>query len=121
MRPPDPAPAVAIPTLGDFQITGFNPIVGGDSTIGQIDMSAIVTRHGARLPAADADKHFTAAFVVVSATPAQETVLAQVVEWQEIFGKHQPARGGWRSFEDHASGRATMETRIGRRRVARPA
>jgi len=41
MRPPDPAPAVAIPTLGDFQITGFNPIVGGDSTIGQIDMSGL--------------------------------------------------------------------------------
>ena len=41
MTPPDPAPAVAIPTLGDFQITGFNPVVGGDTTIGQIDMSGL--------------------------------------------------------------------------------
>jgi len=41
MAPPDPPPAAAIPTLGDFQITGFNPIVGGDSTIGQIDLSGL--------------------------------------------------------------------------------
>jgi hypothetical protein len=41
MTPPSPPPAVAVPTLGDFQITGFNPIVGGDTTIGQIDMSGL--------------------------------------------------------------------------------
>jgi len=41
MTPPDPAPAVAIPTLGDFQITGLNPVTGGDTTIGQIDMSGL--------------------------------------------------------------------------------
>jgi hypothetical protein len=41
MVPPNPPPAVAIPTLGDFQITGFNPIVGGNSTIGQIDLSGL--------------------------------------------------------------------------------
>ena len=41
MTPPNPAPTVAIPTLGDFQITGFNPVVGGDTTIGQIDMSGL--------------------------------------------------------------------------------
>jgi hypothetical protein len=41
MLPTDPPPAAPIPTLGDFLITGFNPIVGGDSTIGQIDMSGL--------------------------------------------------------------------------------
>jgi hypothetical protein len=41
MLPPDPAPAAPIPTLGNFQITGFNPITGGNSTIGQIDMSGL--------------------------------------------------------------------------------
>jgi hypothetical protein len=41
MLPPDPAPAVSIPTLGDFQITGFNPVTGGDTTIGQIDLSGL--------------------------------------------------------------------------------
>jgi len=41
MTPPDPPPAAPIPTLGDFLITGFNPITGGDSTIGQIDLSGL--------------------------------------------------------------------------------
>ena len=41
MLPPDPPPAVAIPTLGDFQITGLNPVIGGESTIGQIDVSGL--------------------------------------------------------------------------------
>jgi hypothetical protein len=41
MLPPDPPPAAPIPTLGNFQITGFNPVTGGDSTIGQIDMSGL--------------------------------------------------------------------------------
>ena len=41
MLPPDPPPAVAIPTLGDFQITGLNPVVGGESTFGQIDVSGL--------------------------------------------------------------------------------
>jgi hypothetical protein len=41
MLPPNPAPAAPIPTLGDFLITGFNPITGGDTTIGQIDMSGL--------------------------------------------------------------------------------
>ena len=41
MLPPNPPPAAPIPTLGDFLITGFNPITGGNSTIGQIDMSGL--------------------------------------------------------------------------------
>jgi hypothetical protein len=41
MLPPATPPAVATPTLGDFLITGNNPITGGDSTIGQIDMSGL--------------------------------------------------------------------------------
>lgn len=41
MVPPDPPPAAPIPTLGDFQITGSNPVVGGDGTIGQIDLSGL--------------------------------------------------------------------------------
>ena len=41
MVPPDPPPAVAMPTLGDFTITGLNPVTGGESTIGQIDLSGL--------------------------------------------------------------------------------
>jgi hypothetical protein len=41
LLPPDPAPAVAIPTLGDFKITGLNPVTGGGTTHGQIDLSGL--------------------------------------------------------------------------------
>lgn len=41
MLPPDPPPAVAMPTLGDFKITGLNPVTGGETTIGQIDLSGL--------------------------------------------------------------------------------
>ena len=41
MLPPDPPPAAPIATLGDFQITGSNPVTGGQTTIGQIDLSGL--------------------------------------------------------------------------------
>jgi hypothetical protein len=41
MVPQDPAPPVAIPTLGDFKITGSNPVTGGQRTIGQVDLSGL--------------------------------------------------------------------------------
>jgi hypothetical protein len=84
----------------------------------QIAMSNIISRHGVRAGAAEADRHFTAAFVVVTAAPASQTVLNAVVKWQEIFGNHQPSTGAWLSFEAHSGGRASLETRIGRRRTS---
>lgn len=41
MLPTDPPPATAIPTLGNFTITGNNPVTGGQQTIGQIDLSGV--------------------------------------------------------------------------------
>ena len=41
MLPPDPAPSVPIPTLGNFHITGTNPVTGGKQTFGQIDISGL--------------------------------------------------------------------------------
>jgi hypothetical protein len=41
MVPPDPAPSVAIPTLGDFKITGSNPVTGGENSLGQLDLSGL--------------------------------------------------------------------------------
>jgi len=41
MVPPDPAPAVAIPTLGDFTITGSNPVTGGQRTFGNVELSGL--------------------------------------------------------------------------------
>jgi hypothetical protein len=84
--------------------------------IGAITVSAIVARHGVRAPAADADKHFTAAFVVVSATPESTSVLDQVVTWQQYWGGDIPANAGEMSFALATGNRATMTTAIGRRR-----
>ena len=49
MVPPDPAPSVALPTLGDFFISGLNPITGGDSTFGQVDLSGLSRAGGPTL------------------------------------------------------------------------
>ena len=39
--PPNPPPAVATPALGDFFISGLNPITGGDGIMGQVDLSGL--------------------------------------------------------------------------------
>ena len=88
------------------------------SGIGAIAVSDIVARHGVRAPAADSDKHFTAAFVVVSDTPEPDAALDQVVAWQQSWGGGMAATGGDLSFEQATGGRATMTTPIGRRRTS---
>jgi hypothetical protein len=55
MVPPDPAPSVALPTLGDFFISGLNPITGGDSTFGQVDLSGISRAGGPTLTLTSSD------------------------------------------------------------------
>ena len=84
----------------------------------QITMSSIIARHGTRTAATDAEKHFTAAFVVVTATPASQAVLDNVVMWQETLGNHQLLSGTSISFQTFTGGRATLETRIGRHRTS---
>jgi hypothetical protein len=84
----------------------------------QITMSSIIARHGTRAAAAEAEKHFTAAFVVVTATPASQAVLDNVVMFQETFGNHQLVSGISISFQTYTGGRATLETRIGRHRTS---
>jgi hypothetical protein len=49
MYPPTPAPAVALPTLGDWFISGLNPITGGDQTFGQVDLSGLSRAGGPTL------------------------------------------------------------------------
>jgi hypothetical protein len=88
------------------------------SGIGAIAMSDIVARHGVRAPAADSDKHFAAAFVVVSVAPEPDAMLDRVVTWQQFWGGDVPANGGEMSFAQATGGRATMTTRIGRRRTS---
>jgi hypothetical protein len=104
------------PQIVDIDTTADTALVEADG-LADLAFSDIVAKHGARQPAADKDKNFTAAFVLVSSTPATPAAMDQLVEWQEIFGKHIPGRGGWISFEQHTGGRAHLSTRIGRRRT----
>jgi hypothetical protein len=41
MVPPNPAPAVAIPTLGNFTMTGLNPVTGDQGSFGSVDLSGL--------------------------------------------------------------------------------
>lgn len=49
MIPPPNPPATALPTLGDFFISGLNPITGGDQTFGQVDLSGLSRAGGPTL------------------------------------------------------------------------
>ena len=62
--------------------------------VGAIQVSDIVTRHGVRAPAADADKHFTAAFVAVSAMPEPDATLDQVGHLAAVLGRRPAANRG---------------------------
>jgi len=86
--------------------------------VGEITKSDIVARHGTRAPAAEADKHFTGAFVLVTAEPASDAALDEIVDFQQIFGGEVPPNGGAMSFADHTGGLATMTTALGRRRTS---
>ena len=41
MLPPTPAPAVAIPTIGNFTMTGLNPVTGDQGSFGSVDLSGL--------------------------------------------------------------------------------
>jgi len=83
-----------------------------------IVFSDILDFHGVRPLATEAEKHLTAAFIVVSAAPASDEVMATVAGWQETFGNYAPEIGVFHSFESRTGGRATLATRLGRRRTA---
>jgi hypothetical protein len=76
----------------------------------------IIERHGTvrELPASE--RAFTAAFVVVSATPASDAVMDAVDFEAAAFGAREQARLSY-SFEAQTGGRATLDTRLGPRRA----
>lgn len=110
------------PLLEDASVVDLDPRADTAlieaSGLGAIETSAIVARHGERAPTPEAERHFTAAFVVVTSAPANLAFLDRVVEWQETFGGHAPDDGLVSSFAEHTGGRATLTTRIGRRRTS---
>jgi hypothetical protein len=85
------------------------------SGIKEISFADIQKRHGVARLLPEAERHFSAAFVVISKTPAPESVLADVVMFASVFG-NRSHDNGWQSFEEATGGLATMTTTLGARR-----
>ena len=81
--PPEPAPALPMPTLGDFKITGGNPVTGGQSSIGQIDVSGISSAGGPTLV-------LTSSHPNIATVPATLTLPASTVLGQQVIITTQP-------------------------------
>lgn len=79
-----------------------------------VEMSAIIARHGEVRELPEDERAWTAAFVVVSATPASDAALDHVGDWAAIFGNR--LAGDDHSFETLSGGRATLDTTLGPRR-----
>lgn len=79
--------------------------------------SDILKVHGEVPLTPETERHFSSAFIVVSAAPASDSVMAAVAGWQEVFGNYAPADPILHSFESRTGGRATLATRLGRRRT----
>jgi hypothetical protein len=77
LAPPTPAPALPIPTLGDFKITGANPVTGGQSSTGQLDVSGISSGGGPTVT-------FTSSHPNIVSAPANFTFPANTVLGQQV-------------------------------------
>ena len=85
MVPPDPPPAVAIPTLGDFTMTGLNPVTGGERTFGSVDLSGLSRVGGPTLTLTSSHPAIVPSTTVE--TPANENLLG----FQLFFDTAPPA------------------------------
>jgi hypothetical protein len=85
MLPPDPAPSVAIPTLGNFHITGTNPVTGGNQTFGQIDISGLSREGGPTITLTSSHPDIVPNTSIV--TPASQ----QFFGYQVFFNTRPPA------------------------------
>ncbi len=87
-------------------------VVDADGT-SEIAFQDIVARHGQRALVPESERHFTGAFVVVSAEPASEEVLQAATVMSEVLGAEREVEQGWLSFSDMTGGRATLDTNLG--------
>lgn len=85
--------------------------------VGSVSMTDIVDRHGEVKVLSNAARDFSAAFVVLSATPAADDVLNEIAQWAAIFGGRQND-AELRSFAELTQGLATLDTELGPRRGA---
>ncbi len=73
MVPPDPPPALPIPTPVQFKIVGANPVTGGQSSIGQLHLSGVP--HGIGPTIAFTSSHPTIVPAPASVTPPASNIL----------------------------------------------
>jgi hypothetical protein len=101
-----------------------SPVFSPDNKSATVEASGVKTlafadiqaRHGTIEVLAADERHFDAAFVVLSAkSPASAAVMTAVADYAAIFGSRKKDSGAM-SFEEAAGGRATMNTVLGPRR-----
>lgn len=80
-----------------------------------VDVTEIVARHGEVPEWPASERALRAAFVVVSAEPAADSVMADVAHWAAVFGSrvNDPSM---KSFQELSGGLVTLDTRLGPRR-----
>lgn len=85
------------------------------SGLDTVAVSDIAAQHGMVRELPEAERAFRAAFVVISAEPASDAVLAEVADWAKIHG-NRLEDADILSFEALTGGRATLDTELGARR-----
>lgn len=83
------------------------------SGVSEIAFADIVALHGERSLTPETERDFTAAFVVVSATPAPQSLLEAVKTWAEVLAGERRGEFEWLSFGDATTGLATLDTQLG--------
>ena len=78
MLPPNPPPALPIPTLGNFKITGSNPVPGGQFSSAQIDVSGVSSGGGPTIT-------LTSSHPAVASVPASVQMPASTLLGQQVL------------------------------------
>ena len=86
------------------------------SGVDTVETSAIIARQGSVPPLPASERAFTAAFVVISATPVADSVLDDVGERAKNHGGRPSSVTLNPSFSASTGGSATLDTRLGPRR-----
>lgn len=85
------------------------------SSLDTLPFSEIVARHGNVRMLEPAERHFKAAFVVLSTAPASDSILSDVARWAAVLG-NRSSQPPLTSFEEDTRGAATLDTELGPRR-----
>jgi hypothetical protein len=83
--------------------------------VNTVSMAEIVAQHGEVELLSGDERQLSAAFVLLTATPAADEVLSEIAEWAAIFGNRQ-SDSRLRPFEELTGGLATLDTELGPRR-----